>query len=392
MIQDMGREPIRVGMLTKEWPPFIYGGAGVHVKNLVEALNRFPGVTTDVHCFGPAREDAHGYELPSYLSGLNPAIASLLTDADISINLAECSIAHSHTWYANFAGYLASRIFDIPHVITAHSLEPHRPWKAEQLGGGYAISSWVERFCYLNASAIIAVSDGMRRDVLAAYSEVDPSRVYTIRNGIDTDIFKPTPNQKVLAKYGITEPYALFVGRITRQKGLAHLLRAWREVPEEFALVIAAGSPDEPAIGAEVETLISELQSNRSNIVWIKEMVPRDELLPLLTHARTFVCPSIYEPLGIVNLEAMACETAVVASRVGGIPEVVAEGSTGVLVDYSGDGESFETSLAATLTRVLGDESLATLYGKAGRERAASEFGWDKVATHTIDLYRSLLT
>jgi len=378
-------------MITKEWPPHIYGGAGVHVTNLVSALTSNPMISADVHCFGPKRSDASNYELSGELSKINPALQALLIDSDIASRLGGINLAHSHTWYANLAGFLASREFGIPHVVTAHSLEPLRPWKAEQLGGGYQISSWAEQISYENAAAIIAVSDGMRADVLHAYPNVDPSKVHTIRNGVDTQRFKPETDESFLKQLGIASPYAIFVGRITRQKGLAHLLRSWRQVSPEFSLVLAAGSPDEPAIGAEVESLISELSTERGNVHWIKEMLPHKELTSLLTHARTFVCPSIYEPLGIVNLEAMACETAVVASRVGGIPEVVNDGVTGLLVDHSQDHEIFESNFAAAINTVMSDSSLAHRFGKAGRERAVVEFGWDKVATQTINLYRSVL-
>jgi starch synthase len=382
---------VKVGMITKEWPPLIYGGAGVHVSNLVTALTEIPDIASEVHCFGPKREDAFNYELHGDLASINPALQALLIDSDIASKLAGVDIAHSHTWYANLAGYLASTIHNIPHVVTAHSLEPLRPWKAEQLGGGYQISSWVEKISYENADAIIAVSDGMRADVLAAYPHVNPDKVHTIRNGINTSKFMPERDDSLLKNLGIATPYALFVGRITRQKGLAHLLRAWHQVSPEYSLVLAAGSPDEPAIGAEVEELIAELSQERGNIHWIKEMLPHKELTSLLTHAQTFLCPSIYEPLGIVNLEAMACETAVVASRVGGIPEVVADGETGLLVDYSTEHETFETNFAAAINTVMSDSSLANRYGKAGRKRTVAEFGWDKVATQTTNLYRSVI-
>lgn len=387
----MNGKQVSVGVLTKEWPPAIYGGAGVHVKELVSALSRESGVSTSVHCFGTPREDARGYELQPPYDQINPALQSLLIDSDMALNLRNVDIAHSHTWYANFAGYLASKMHRIPHVITAHSLEPLRPWKAEQLGGGYVISSWVEKMCYEAADAIISVSDGMKADILKSYPSLNPEKIVTILNGIDTEKFSPQRNLAIEAKYGITSTYALFVGRITRQKGLAHLLRAWKEVPSNFGLVLAAGSPDEPIVGAEVESLIAELKESRPNIVWIKEMLPHDELVALLSGAHVFVCPSMYEPLGIVNLEAMACETAVVASRVGGIPEVVVDGSTGILVTYGSDGKKFETELAEALTKVLSDQSLAEKYGKEGRKRAVSEFGWDKVAKRTIELYRSLI-
>ena len=378
-------------MITKEWPPHIYGGAGVHVSNLVSALAENSEISTEVHCFGPQREDAFNYELNGELNSINPALQALLIDSDIASHLGQVDIAHSHTWYANLAGYLASKMFSIPHVVTAHSLEPLRPWKAEQLGGGYQISSWAEKISYESAAAIIAVSDGMRSDVLKAYPDVDPKKVHTIRNGIDTSRFAPEKDDSFIKNLGISSPYAVFVGRITRQKGLAHLLRAWRQVSPSYSLVLAAGSPDEPAIGAEVEQLIAELSAERGNIHWIKEMLPHKELTSLLTNAQTFLCPSIYEPLGIVNLEAMACETAVVASRVGGIPEVVVDGETGLLVDFSDDHEKFETNFATSINNVMSDSSLASRYGKAGRERAVAEFGWDKVATQTINLYRSVI-
>lgn len=382
---------LSVALLTREWPPSIYGGAGVHVKNLVEALNSTNKANTQVHCFGAPRTDATGYELKPPFTEINPALQTLMIDMDMAMNIENANIVHSHTWYANFAGYLASKIYSIPHVVTAHSLEPLRPWKAEQLGGGYQISSWVEQIAYENAAAIIAVSDGMRKDVISAYPRVLPEKVLTIRNGIDTEKFKPIDNESVLEKYGVSGPFAFFVGRITRQKGLAHLLRAWRLIPKEFSLVLAAGSPDEPQIGAEVETLIAELKRERENIIWIKEMLPHDELVSLLTAARTFVCPSIYEPLGIVNLEAMACETAVVASAVGGIPEVVSDNESGLLVQFNSDAKVFEEEFAKALLKVLSDETLAKSMGVAGRKRAIAEFGWDKVANQTIDLYRSLI-
>lgn len=378
-------------MITKEWPPHIYGGAGVHVSNLVSALSEVSGTSVEVHCFGPKRNDAFNYELTGELAKVNPALQALLIDSDIASKLNRVDIAHSHTWYANLAGYLASKMFGIPHIVTAHSLEPLRPWKAEQLGGGYQISSWVEKLAYENADAIIAVSAGMKKDVLQAYPSIDSKRVHVILNGINTAKFAPNLNSATLGKYGIKEPFALFVGRITRQKGLAHLLRAWRQVPSEYSLVLAAGSPDEPAIGAEVETLIKELSAERGNIHWIKDMLPHDELTSLLSHARVFLCPSIYEPLGIVNLEAMACETAVVASKVGGIPEVVVDGETGLLVELDDDREIFESNFAAAINQVMSDLSLANKLGKAGRIRTVEDFGWDKVATSTVDLYRSLI-
>ncbi len=386
-----GGKDLSVAILTREWPPEIYGGAGVHVSNLVSALNASESVKCQVHCFGATRSDATGYALQPPFTDINPALQTLLIDSDMALNLKGASIAHSHTWYANFAGYLASKIYSIPHVVTAHSLEPLRPWKAEQLRGGYIISSWVEKLAYENAAAIISVSDGMKRDILNSYPDVDPKKVVTIRNGIDTERFKPKSSNAVLEKYAVTGPFAIFVGRITRQKGLAHLLRAWKQIDPKYGLVIAAGSPDEPSIGAEVEALIGVLQRERKNVIWIKEMLPHDELVTLLSAAKVFTCPSIYEPLGIVNLEAMACETAVVATAVGGIPEVVADEITGLLVKPNQNSEVFEQDFANSLSRVLSDESLAKKLGVEGRKRAVAEFGWDKVASATIDLYRRLI-
>ena len=381
----------RVGLVTKEWPPQVYGGAGVHAVQLTEALRELAGVSVDVHCFGGVRDDgAFGYSTPASFAEANPAVQAIATDLEIANNLQDVNVIHSHTWYANMAGHFGALLHGIPHVITAHSLEPLRPWKADQLGGGYQISSWAEKSAYESADAIIAVSDGMRADVLAAYPNVDPAKVVTIRNGVDVDRFKPTADTALLAELGITDRYAIFVGRITRQKGLAHLLRAWQNVPAEYGLVLAAGSPDEETIGNEVKGLIEELQKTRSNVIWIPEMLPHEKLCALLTSADLFICPSIYEPLGIVNLEAMACETAVLATRVGGIPEVVADGSTGKLVNYSGDGSALESDLSSAISELMNNPALLKQYGEAGRKRAAAEFGWPAVARATLALYQSL--
>jgi len=382
----------RVGLVTKEWPPQVYGGAGVHAVQLTEALRDLADVSVDVHCFGDIRTDgAFGYSTPVSFADANPAVQAVATDLDIANNLQNVDIIHSHTWYANMAGHFGSLLHGVPHVITAHSLEPLRPWKADQLGGGYQISSWAEKSAYESADAIIAVSDGMRADVLAAYPNVDPTKVVTIRNGVDVDRFKPTADPTLLTELGITGRYAIFVGRITRQKGLAHLLRAWKNVPAEYGLVLAAGSPDEETIGNEVKVLIEELQKTRPNVIWIPDMLPHEKLCALLTSADLFICPSIYEPLGIVNLEAMACETAVLATRVGGIPEVVADGSTGKLVNYSGDGTTLESELSTSITELMREPELLKQYGVAGRKRAAAEFGWPAVASATLALYQSLI-
>ena len=382
---------LNVGIVTKEWPPAIYGGAGVHVLQLTQALRTIKDVYVDVHCFGGKRDDAFGYSLPAGFADANPAVQALAIDLEMATHLGHVDVVHSHTWYANMAGHIASLQHGIPHIVSAHSLEPLRPWKAEQLGGGYRISTWAEKTAFEAASAIIAVSDGMRADVLAAYPAVNPAKVVTIRNGVDTNKFAPNHDQSVPESFGISGPFAIFVGRITRQKGLAHLLRAWKDVPTEYGLVLAAGSPDEEGIGNEVAALISDLQRTRKNVWWIKEMLPHDQLTAMLTAADLFICPSIYEPLGIVNLEAMGCETAVLGSRVGGIPEVVAEKETGELVDYNGDAAPFEKALTESITRLMAQPDLLKKYGTAGRIRAQKLFGWDAVAALTVDLYRRVI-
>jgi starch synthase len=382
---------LKVGIVTKEWPPAIYGGAGVHVLQLTQALRTINNVEVDVHCFGGKRDDAFGYSLPAGFADANPAVQALAIDLEMATHLGSVDVVHSHTWYANMAGHVAALQHGIPHIVSAHSLEPLRPWKAEQLGGGYRISSWAEKTAYEAAAAIIAVSDGMRADVLKAYPAVDPAKVVTIRNGVDTNKFAPNHDSSVPESFGISGPYAIFVGRITRQKGLAHLLRAWKDVSAEYGLVLAAGSPDEEGIGNEVAALIADLQRERSNVWWIKDMLPHDQLTAMLTAADLFICPSIYEPLGIVNLEAMGCETAVLGSRVGGIPEVVADKETGELVDYNGEAAPFEKALTESITRLMSQPELLKKYGAAGRARAQKLFGWDAVAALTVDLYRRVI-
>lgn len=382
---------LKIGIVTKEWPPFIYGGAGVHVHQLTQALQSIEAISVDVHCFDGLRDDAFGYSTPEQFRESNPAITALVTDLEIASHLQDLHIVHSHTWYANMAGHFAYMQHRIPHVITAHSLEPLRPWKAEQLGGGYEISSWAEKTAFESAAAIIAVSDAMREDLLDAYPNINPDDVVVIRNGVDSSQFIPNHDPSVAITYGVSAPYAIFVGRITRQKGLAHLLRAWADVPAQYGLVIAAGNADEEGVATEVADLIAELQKIRGNIWWITEKLERSELTALLTGAELFICPSIYEPLGIVNLEAMACETAVLASRVGGIPEVVLEGQTGELVDYDADSHIFEEALAIAITRLISQPELLKAYGRAGRLRAQEEFSWESVAYRTIELYRKVL-
>ena len=384
---------MKIGLITKEWPPHIYGGAGVHALQLTQALRS--KIDVDVHTFGnngdAAPQDATNHPLPETFAALNPALAALITDIEIAQVVDGVDLLHSHTWYANMGGHLGGLLHSVPHVITAHSLEPDRPWKAEQLGGGYAISSWAEKNAYENADAIIAVSNGMRTDVLKAYPNLDPEKVHVILNGVDTEAFTPTTDPAIANHYGITGRYAIFIGRITRQKGLAHLLRAWHEVNPDVGLVLAAGNADEPGIGREIQELIEGLQKERANIWWIQERLSLDHMKVLLTGAELFVCPSIYEPLGIVNLEAMACETAVLASRVGGIPEVVQDGITGQLVDYNGDGPAFEAAFARAANELLAQPAKLKEFGIAGRKRAIADFSWDAIADQTIALYSRVI-
>ena len=378
-------------MLTREYPPEVYGGAGVHVDFLVRELRRL--VEVDVHCFGDPRDDAVAHAAPAGMTGRNAALQTLAVDLEIADAVAECDVLHSHTWYANVAGVLGGLLHGVPHVLTAHSLEPHRPWKVEQLGGGYRVSSWAERTAYRNCDAVIAVSQGMKSDILAVYPFVDPDKVHVVHNGIDTRLYAPDRDTDVLERYGVDpdRPYVIFVGRITRQKGVGHLLAAARDFVPEAQLVLCAGAPDTPEIGAATAAAVESLRETRTGVVWISEMLPRPDVVQLLTHATLFVCPSVYEPLGIVNLEAMACETAVVASAVGGIPEVVADGVTGLLVPYApAYPEGFEAALAEAVKALDADPQRATEMGRAGRARAEREFGWDAIARRTIEVYGSM--
>jgi starch synthase len=385
---------MRVAVLSKEYPPEVYGGAGVHVEFLVRELRKL--IDVDVHCFGARREEpgVYAYATPAGLDGANAALQTVGVDLEIAANVAAADLLHSHTWYANLAGVLGSQLYGVPHVLSSHSLEPGRPWKAEQLGGGYRISSWAERQAYESAAAVVAVSAGMRADVLAAYPFVDPDRVHVIHNGIDTALYRPVEATGVAERFGIDpgRPSVIFVGRITRQKGLAHLLRAAADFDPSVQLVLCAGAPDTPAIAAEIAAAVQALAATRTGVIWIRDMLPRPDVVELLGASTVFVCPSIYEPLGIVNLEAMACETAVVASAVGGIPEVVDDGVTGTLVAYSPDEvESFERGLADAVNALCGDPARAAEMGRAGRRRAVTEFGWDTIAARTVELYASLL-
>jgi starch synthase len=378
-----------VGLLTREYPPDVYGGAGVHVEFLARELRALTEL--DVHCWGEGGTGGVVRHRPwPALDGANDALRAFSVDLSVAAALEGRELVHSHTWYANLAGHFGKLLHGIPHVVTAHSLEPLRPWKAEQLGGGYALSSWAERTAIEAADAVIAVSGAMREDVLACYPVLDPARVRVVHNGIDTALYRPDDGTDVLERIGLDtgRPYILFVGRITRQKGVPHLLRAVRDIDPAAQVVLCAGAPDTPETDREFRELYRELSGVRDGVHWIPQMLPRPDVIQLLTHAAVFVCPSVYEPLGIVNLEAMACGTAVVASRVGGIPEVVEDGETGLLVPL---GDDFEAGLARALDSVLADPGTARRMGEAGRRRAVGEFGWDAVARKTVQLYEEVL-
>lgn len=384
---------MRVGLLTREYPPDVYGGAGVHVDFLARELRRL--VDVDVQCMGEPRTGATAHsEHDPRLGDANAALRILSADLTMAAAVAGDDLVHSHTWYANMAGHLAKLLYGIPHIATSHSLEPQRPWKAEQLGGGYRISSWAEQTAYEAADAIIAVSAGSRRDVLAAYPALDPDRVHVVHNGIDTDFYRPVAETDVLERLGVDpdRPSVVFVGRITRQKGVPHLLRAALSFDPAAQLVLLAGAADTPELAAETTAAVARLRAERDAVVWVEEMLPREDVRQVLSHATAFVCPSVYEPLGIVNLEAMACETAVVASDVGGIPEVVDDGTTGLLVHYDHDDASgFEAALATAVNALVEDPARARAMGEAGRRRAIDEFGWDTAARRTVSIYESVL-
>jgi len=384
---------MRVAVLSREFPPDVYGGAGVHVDFLVRELRKLADV--DVHCFGAPRPGAVAHEPDPRLADANAALQTLSVDLLMAAAVANADVVHSHTWYANLGGHLAKMLHGRPHVVTAHSLEPRRPWKAEQLGGGYAVSSWAERTAYDAADAVIAVSYGMRHDILDAYPSIDPDRVHVVHNGIDTALYHPDQRTHVLERLGVdpSRPYVLFVGRITRQKGVAHLIAAASEFDPDAQVVLCAGAPDTPEIGQETAAAVARLQAQRGGVLWIEEMLPREDVVQLLTHALVFVCPSVYEPLGIVNLEAMACGTPVVASAVGGIPEVVDDGVTGFLVPYEqSHPERLEHGLAVRVNELLRDPERGRRMGETGRKRAVEEFGWDAVARATLAVYESILT
>jgi alpha-maltose-1-phosphate synthase len=397
---------VRVDLLTREYPPDVYGGAGVHVEYLARELARL--VDVRVHAWGADRPGANppvdAYRAWDALGGEAPHLAALRA---MSIDLAMAAgtdgadVVHSHTWYANLGGHVSKLVHDVPHVATVHSLEPLRPWKAEQLGGGYALSSWCEQVALEGADAVIAVSEGMRRDVLECYPALDPDRVRVVYNGVDSEEYRPDPATDVLERHGIdpARTSVVFVGRITRQKGVAHLLRAALRIDPDAQLVLAAGAPDTPEIAGEVTERMEQVRAQRGNMIWLQEMLPKSDVIQLLSHATVFVCPSIYEPLGIVNLEAMACEAAVVASAVGGIVEVVEDGNTGLLVPFEAvddgtqepaDPEGFADDFAAAVNALLADPARAEEMGRAGRRRVVERFSWPAIARETVAVYEGL--
>jgi starch synthase len=392
---------MRIDLITKEYPPHIYGGAGVHVAELVRVLRN--QIDVQVRCFGDARDEAGttAYRHSPNFDQANGALQTMSVDLNMVADIAGADLVHSHTWYANFAGQVASSLHGIPHLITAHSLEPLRPWKEEQLGGGYRLSSWIERTAYEGATGIIAVSDGMRKDILRAYPQLDPAKVSVVHNGIDLDAFQSADDPDLVRANGIDpdQRSVVFVGRITQQKGLPYLLKAARELPSDVQLVLCAGAPDTPEILQTVTDLVEELRKIRSNVIWVEKHLSRRELIAVLSAATVFACPSIYEPLGIVNLEAMACGTPVVATATGGIPEVVAHGETGLLVpieqlqDGSGkplDEAKFVADFARALNEMLESPRLVE-FGQASRRRVENQFSWHSIAEQTISVYRRAL-
>ena len=389
---------MRIDLITKEYPPQVYGGAGVHVAELVKVLRKT--IDVKVRCFGEVRDesDTFAYTHPADFDSANPALQTMATDLAMVSDMASTDLVHSHTWYANFAGQVASKLHGVPHLITAHSLEPLRPWKEQQLGGGYRLSSFIEKSAYEEATGIIAVSAGMRDDILRAYPQIDPAKVTVVHNGIDLEAFQAAKDLDSVRAHGVDPDRrsVLFVGRITKQKGLPYLIKAARDLPSDVQLVLAAGAPDTDQILQEVTDLVEELRKVRNNVIWIQKHLSRQELIALLSSATVFACPSIYEPLGIVNLEAMACSIPVVATATGGIPEVVAHNQTGLLVpidqltDGSGtpiDEARFVSDFAAALNQMLASSQLRE-FGEAGRKRVEQHFSWASIAEQTLSVYR----
>lgn len=398
----------KVALFTNEYPPSIYGGAGVHVEFLSRELSKL--VPVDVRCFGDQDVDSPNLRVKGYgpwteaKKDTDPRFGGALDAVYRSLAMAkdtlDASVVHSHTWYVQFAGFLAKKLWGIPFVLTTHSLEPLRPWKVEQLGNAYHLSSWIENNGIMEADAVIAVSQETRSDVLRCYPDVDPAKVQVIHNGIDLQQYRKTAAADALIKRGVDpeKPFVLFVGRVTRQKGIIHLVNAIPQIDPSIQVVLLAGAPDTPEIGREMVEGVKTVSAERPGVIWIQEMLPRDEVIQFYSHAAVFCCPSVYEPFGIINLEAMACETAVVASAVGGIPEVVVPEQTGLLVDLElkpgtfepVDAARFSSDLAAAINRVALDSSLRQVLGLKGRRRVEQHFSWTAIAQRTLDLYRSL--
>jgi len=400
---------MRAALFTREYPPHVYGGAGVHVEYLSRELSKL--IEVEVHCWGEQHSSTGSLDVvgaepwAEITSGSTGKFKGALEA--LSLNLTQIKalegidVAHTHTWYVAMAGFLAKKLYGIPFVLTVHSLEPLRAWKAEQLGSGYAMSSWMEKTAILDADAVIAVSNGTREDILRAYPGIDPAKIHVIYNGIDLAEYRKTSDTRALTDYGVdpTRPYVLFVGRITRQKGVTHLVDAIEYMPPETQVVLCAGAPDTPEIAAEMREKFTEAHKKNPRVVWIEKMVTKPEAIQLYSNAQVFCCPSVYEPFGIINLEAMACETAVVASATGGIKEVVLAGTTGYLVPFDPDPvtgfpihpEKFAKDIGAKVTALLGDAAKCEEFGKAGRKRVEDIFSWTSVAAQTVDLYRKLI-
>lgn len=399
---------MRVGLFTREYPPHVYGGAGVHVEYLSRELAR--KIEVEVHCWGEQQSDTRNLRVRGALpwaeisNGTEGKFKGALEAFSLNLTqikaLEGIDLVHTHTWYVSMAGYLAKKLYGVPFVLTTHSLEPLRAWKAEQLGSGYAMSSWMERTAILDADAIVAVSKGTRDDILRVYP-VDPARVHVIYNGIDIDEYHQTSDQSALVKYGVdpSVPYVMFLGRITRQKGVTHLVDAIRYLPADTQVVLCAGAPDTPEIAAEMRSKVDAVRATHPRVLWIEKMVSKPEAIQLYSHARVFCCPSVYEPFGIINLEAMACRTAVVASATGGIKEVVVDGETGYLVPFREDPvtgfptepDVFARDLAASLADLLADPEKCARFGAAGRKRVEDVFSWEAIAAQTIELYSTLI-
>ena len=399
---------MRAGIFTREYPPHVYGGAGVHVEYLSRELAK--KIEVEVHCWGQQQSDdgnlhVRGAEPWSAISdGTEGKFKTALEAFSLNLTqikaLAGVDVVHTHTWYVSMAGFLAKKLYKIPFVLTTHSLEPLRAWKAEQLGSGYALSSWMERTAILDADAIIAVSNGTKEDILRVYP-LPPERVHVIYNGIDLNEYRKTGNTNALETYGVdpAAPYVLFVGRITRQKGVTHLVDAIDYLPPNTQVVLCAGAPDTPEIAAEMREKVERAKAKNPRVIWIEKMMPKPEIIQLYSHARVFCCPSVYEPFGIINLEAMACGAPVVASATGGIKEVVVDGETGYLVPFDHDPVTgfptnpgqFAKDLGRKVSELVADAAKCERFGAAGRKRVEQTFSWSAIAAQTIDLYKSLI-